>query len=115
MCRLPLPQGGIDDGLFARLALNVLRYGWLGPYNEMILAKGPFYPLFLAASSLWGLPFLAVQAALYAASSLALARAAGMLSRSRIIEFIGAALLLLNSGFSKWICCASSARTSMSH
>ncbi len=93
---LPIPQDGADDGLFVRLAANILRYGWLGPYDEWTLAKGPFYPLFLAASFRSGLPFLAVQAALYAVSSLTLARAGGMLSRSRGVEFLGATLLLLN-------------------
>ena len=90
------PQGSVDDGLFAHLALNIVRSGWLVPYDELTLAKGPIYPLFLAASFLTGLPFLASQAALYAACSLALARAIGLLSHSRIIELVSAVLLLLN-------------------
>ena len=92
----PVPAAGVDDGLYARQAVNILRYGWLGSYDYMTLEKGPFYPLFLAASSLSGLPFLVVQGALYAGASLGLARAVGMLSGSLVIEFIGASLLLLN-------------------
>ncbi len=90
------PHAGIDDGLFARLAMNILHTGWLGPYDQFTLVKGPFYPLFLAASSLTGLPFLAVQAAVYAAASLLLAWAIGLLCGSFAIEFACGAALLLN-------------------
>ena len=93
---LATPQFGNDDRLFAQLARNILRYGWLGPYNQLTLVKGPFYPLFLAVSSLSGLPFLAVQAALYGVCSIVLARVIGQLSRSRGIEFVTALALLLN-------------------
>ncbi len=93
---LAVPDAQVDDGLFARLAVNILRYGWLGPYDQLTLAKSPFYPLFLAASSLTGLPFLAVQTAAYAASSLLLAWAVGLLCGSRAVEFACAVALLLN-------------------
>ncbi|MCX5494234.1 hypothetical protein OSH11_05955 [Kaistia dalseonensis] len=51
-----LPFAIHDDALFLRLGLNIANGNWLGPYNELTLAKGPGYPLFLALSHLSGMP-----------------------------------------------------------
>ncbi len=93
---LAQPLAGNDDRLFARLARNILEYGWLGPYNNLTLAKGPFYPFFLALVSLSGLPFLAAQAIFYVIACIVLARAIGQLGQSRSAEFAVSVLLLLN-------------------
>jgi hypothetical protein len=90
------PLAGNDDRLFVGLARNVLHYGWLGPYDDLTLVKGPLYPFFLALCFLSGLPFLAVQTALYTMSCLLLARTIGRFGRSQTLEFIAAILLLLN-------------------
>jgi hypothetical protein len=45
-----------DDGLFTRLAGHLIDGDWLGPYNELTLAKGPGYPLFMAAAYQLHLP-----------------------------------------------------------
>jgi hypothetical protein len=37
-----------DDGLFAKLAGNLVDGHWLGVYDKLTLAKGPAYPLFMA-------------------------------------------------------------------
>ncbi len=61
------PQGSIDAGLFVRLANNIHRGEWLGPYDNLTLAKGPFYSMFLAATGSLGLRFLLAQALVYLA------------------------------------------------
>ncbi len=47
-----------DDQHFINLASYILHGQWLGPYNNMTLIKGPFYPIFLAANHLTHLPIL---------------------------------------------------------
>ncbi|MCX8135300.1 MAG: hypothetical protein N3D18_15225 [Roseococcus sp.] len=76
--RMPLtavPPAGHDDALFIRLGMEMLNGQWLGPYTQMTLAKGPFYPLFVAVAAFLGLPILAAQALVHAAAALVLARA----------------------------------------
>lgn len=55
-----------DDRLFLKLAGHLLTGQWLGPYDQLTLAKGPAYPLFLAATFLSGLPLLLAQHLFYA-------------------------------------------------
>lgn len=57
--------GKHDDMLFVQLAQNIKDTGWFGPYDNLTLAKGPFYSFFLVANSYLGTPLLSVQAALY--------------------------------------------------
>jgi hypothetical protein len=59
---------GHDDRLFIELAQHIVRGEWLGPYNELTLAKGPFYPIFIAAAFLIGVPLFLAQHAFYAAA-----------------------------------------------
>src|SRR6478735_3695936 len=63
-----------DDRLFVELAARVLQGEWLGPYNQFTLAKGPLFPLFIAAMFKLGVPLLLAQQALYAAASATLTR-----------------------------------------
>lgn len=53
---LALPSLAFDDGLFARQAASLLDGAWLGPFDVLTLAKGPGYPLFIAAAYEAGLP-----------------------------------------------------------
>src|SRR6516164_9445113 len=39
-----------DDQLFVRLAHYLAAGQWLGPYDNLTLAKGMFYPMFIAAT-----------------------------------------------------------------
>lgn len=59
-----------DDLLFIRLADHLLQSGWLGPYDNLTLVKGPFYPLWIAFSFLLGIPLLLSQQLLYIAACL---------------------------------------------
>ena len=58
----------IDDLLFIYLASSLSEGDWLGPYNNYILAKGPFYPAWIAATYLLGIPLLLGQHLLYIAA-----------------------------------------------
>lgn len=54
-----------DDALFLRGAHALLTTGWLGPFDNLTIIKGPGYPLFIAATSWLGWPLLPTQQALY--------------------------------------------------
>lgn len=56
-----LGYAGADDALFVRLAQHITQGEWLGPYDEFTLVKGAFYPMFIAASAMAGLPLLVAQ------------------------------------------------------
>jgi hypothetical protein len=47
-----------DDYLFVRLALSILDRKWLGPFDHLTLAKGPFFSIWLAAMNLLSLPYV---------------------------------------------------------
>lgn len=67
-----------DERLFLNLANSFLQWlavnegNWLGPYNQLTLAKGPMYSLFLATNFAMGLPLLFTQGLLYIISGLIL-------------------------------------------
>ena len=56
---------GADDALFVRLARSLALGQWLGPYDNLTLAKGMAYPLFIAAASLIGVPLKIAEQAVY--------------------------------------------------
>jgi hypothetical protein len=58
-------QGTHDDRLYIDLANNLLNGQWLGDYNNLTLAKGPFYPIWIALIYKTGIPLLLAQHALY--------------------------------------------------
>ncbi len=72
----------IDDRLFLNLAANLLNGDWLGSYDQMTLAKGPMYSLWIAAVNWVGLPLPVAQHALYLASCLIVILALRPLIRS---------------------------------
>src|SRR3954465_8429337 len=57
-----------DDRLFLELAGHILSGQWLGPYSQMTLAKGPMYPVFIAAVFKLGVPLAFAQHLIYAAA-----------------------------------------------
>jgi len=64
-----------NDRLFVELAHHLVHGNWLGPYNELTLAQGPFYPLFIAAAFGLGVPLFFAQQVFYAAACAWFARA----------------------------------------
>jgi hypothetical protein len=57
-----------DDDLFASLAASFSLGRWLGPYSELTLVKGPFYPIFVGLNAWLGLPLSASQDLAHAAA-----------------------------------------------
>jgi hypothetical protein len=70
-----LGNAGYDDRLFIDLAQHLIAGEWLGPFNELTLAKGPFYPLFIAGAFAAGIPLFLAQHLLYAAACALFTRA----------------------------------------
>ncbi len=54
-----------DDALFWNNACQIISGNWLGTYNQMTLAKGPGFPLFLAFNALAGTPVTLLIALFY--------------------------------------------------
>lgn len=85
-----------DERLFLQLAEYLVRGEWLGPYNQMTLAKGSFYSLFVAVIFWIGLPLFFAQQVFYAAACAAFSRACSPAIRSAGLRFFIYAFLLWN-------------------
>jgi len=62
-------NAGYDDLLFVKLASHIIRGEWLGPFDQLTLTKGSFYPIWIALSYPFGLPLLVMQHLLYLIAS----------------------------------------------
>lgn len=83
-----------DDRLFLNHASAHLSHGWLGAYNNLTLAKGPFYPIWIAMTFLSGVPLLLAQHLLYiSACAVFIIAIRPILSRQGILLLIWAVLL----------------------
>lgn len=91
-----------DDLLFIRLANHFLQFGWLGPYDNLTLAKGPFYPLWIAFSFMAGVPLLLSQHLLYITACLVADRALRPLIERPAARLALFALLLFNPATSSF-------------
>lgn len=85
-----------DDALFLSLGESILHGNWLGAYNNLTLAKGPFFPLMIAATRVVGIPLFLAQQLLYAGACAALVRACRPAITSAAARFAFYALLLCN-------------------
>lgn len=85
-----------DDRLFADLAAHLINGDWLGPYNQFTLAKGPMFPLFIAAMFWIGLPLMLAQQLLYATACVAVTRALAPWLKGAGRQFAVYAILLWN-------------------
>lgn len=85
-----------DDGLFLNGAAHLLGGRWLGPYNELVLFKGPFYPMFIAASFIAGMPLLFAQQVLYVFACLVVLAAVRPLLKHKALCFCLYLFLLFN-------------------
>lgn len=61
-------NGSFDDRLFILRAESLIRGNWLGEYNNLTLAKGIFYPLWIAGAFLAGIPLLLSEQILFSFS-----------------------------------------------
>ncbi|MET0044900.1 MAG: hypothetical protein ABW100_15435 [Candidatus Thiodiazotropha sp. 6PLUC3] len=87
---------GHDDRLFLILANNIIHGDWLGKYNELTLAKGPFYSIWIAFTYIVGLPLLLAQHLLYLIAALATLISIKPLTKHRLLLFLLFILILFN-------------------
>lgn len=87
---------GHDDQLFVKLAGSLVSGHWLGPYDQLTLAKGPFYSIWIALVFLIGLPLAFAQQLAYAGACAAVVRALTPLIKSSAGRLAAYALLLWN-------------------
>lgn len=85
-----------DDALFVGLAESILHGNWLGTYDNLTLAKGPFFPCLIAAAQMVGISLFLAQHLLYAGACAALVRASRPAIASAAARFAIYALLLWN-------------------
>ena len=85
-----------DDRLFLQLAEHLIHGDWLGPYNQLTLAKGPFYSCWIALVYALGLPLFFAQHLLYAGAGALFVRACRPAIASGPARFVMYALLLCN-------------------
>lgn len=57
-----------DDQLMVHIAEKLLRLNWLGGYNHYTLAKGCFFPFFLAVGKFFHIDFISCVQIFYALS-----------------------------------------------
>jgi hypothetical protein len=93
LCPRLLPH---DDLLFLQLASSILETGWLGPYHQLTLVKGPFLPIVLAANAKLGVPFLVSQDLLYLLASAVVVLALAPVVPSRTARVLLFALCVFN-------------------
>ena len=80
---LLLADWGYDDALFTDLAWHLVQGDWLGPYDDLTIAKGPGYPLFIAGVYQVHLPLKLVEHVVHLLAAGTMAGAATRVSRSR--------------------------------
>lgn len=85
-----------DDALFIKLGQSIANGHWLGPFNQLTLAKGAGYPLFLALSSWLGASITLSQAIFYCLSTLAFALVIRKITGSKIVALAIFLLVLFN-------------------
>lgn len=85
-----------DDLLFIRLAHHLREGAWLGPYSNLTLAKGMFFPLFIAIARSARIPLKIAEQIVYLAASAATAGLVRNQARSNRLGLALFALLALN-------------------
>jgi hypothetical protein len=95
---LPAPAAGYDDGLFFSLAQSIAAHRWLGGFSNLVLAKGPAFPIFLAAVFKAAIPYGIAIYSVYLGGAAILMSA--LRSRLKPPVFLGLwALLALNPAY----------------
>lgn len=91
-----ISNAGHDDRLFLTLAENLLHLNWLGDYNNLTLAKGMGYPLWIALNFVIGLPLLFSEQLLFILGSALFALAVRPLIKNNWLLVILFVLILFN-------------------
>jgi len=85
-----------DDFLFVRQAYYLGAGAWLGPFDNLTLAKGMGYPAFILAAFLSGLPLKLAEHVVYLAAAGIAAWIVVRMARSRLLGLIVFAVLAFN-------------------
>lgn len=88
----------LDDRLFLNQARGLLDGAWLGSFNELTLAKGCFYPVWVAFIARLGIPMLLSQHLLYLLAVLAVIGAVRPMGYGPWRLLVLGALLWFNPG-----------------
>lgn len=86
----------LDDGLFADLGGALAHHEWLGDFTSRTLAKGPAYPMFIAASYLTHTPLALAEQLLYLVASGVTCIALARIAHSRWLGVSAYVALALN-------------------
>ena len=78
-----IADASLDDGLFVRLAHSLVEGSWLGPFDNRTLAKGSFYPVFMATAFAIGVPLKIAEHFVYLAACGLMSWSIARLSQSR--------------------------------
>jgi len=89
-------EAASDEWVFIDLANNLIHFHWLGSYNISTLAKGPFYPIWIAFSYFIHVPLFFSQHLLYILACIILTIALRPLFKKSWILFIIFAIILFN-------------------
>lgn len=90
------PEMRFDDDLFIRLARSLETGHWLGLYDNLTLAKGMFYPLFIVIAFWTSVPLKIAEQVVYLLASLLTAGMARRQTRDNRLSLILFALLAFN-------------------
>ncbi len=85
-----------DDALYVRLAMSILAGEWLGPYDNLTLAKSPGYPLWLAFNAQLGAPLLLSQQVVYVLAGITFVVAIARAVPNATVLVLAYALYLFN-------------------
>jgi hypothetical protein len=88
-----------DDALFTEHASYLLSGQWLGPYNLWTVAKGPGYPLFIAAVYKAHLLLVLAQHLVHLVAAAAMATAVARIARSRSLGVVIYCVLALDPSY----------------
>lgn len=88
-----------DDALFLRLSTNIVLGNWLGPFDELTLAKGPGYSLFLVLSAATGISVVLLTGGFLFVALLLVSRQLRLLGVGTLIRLGVVALALLQPAY----------------
>ncbi len=94
--RMRFLDAAFDDRLFAKLANSIRDGHWLGSYDNLTLAKGPGYPLFMALASGAGIPLRLAEQAVYLLGCWLVSGCIWRLSNRRVLGTIIFTIAALN-------------------
>lgn len=96
--QVPIPIGDQtgDDVVYSRLASSLLNNDWLGVFDQNTLARGPSYPVFIAAMYAGHIPLKVGEELTYAIGCAAIACAVSVLTRDVVLATIGYVVLVMN-------------------